>query len=102
MGRGGRWALLGKKGREEGGGVGWTLWTMDIGKTCLDQATFEVGAHNVRGGSQAKTHKKYNIPRWGKTKKERYCSHKKQLQILTKVSSTDVLHFRQKEGSSSF
>ena len=47
MGRGGRWALLGKKGREEGGGVG---WTMDIGKICLDQATFEVGTHNVRGG----------------------------------------------------
>ena len=55
--------------REEKREVGWTLWTMDIGKTCLDQATFEVGAHNVREaeGSQAKTHKKYNIPLWVKT-----------------------------------
>ena len=51
MGRGGRWALLGKKGREEGGGVG---WTKDLGKTCLDQATFEVGKHNVRGGVTSK------------------------------------------------
>ena len=32
--------------REEKREVG---WTMDIEKTCLDQATFEVGAHNVRG-----------------------------------------------------
>ena len=73
MGRGGRWALLllGKKGREERGGLG---WTMDIEKTCLDQATFEVGAHNVRdGGSQAKTHNKQNIPL---PQKGKYCSHK--------------------------
>ena len=48
-------------------------WTMDLGKTCLDQATFEVGAHNVRGGSQAITHKKYNIPL---PQKGKYCSHK--------------------------
>ena len=50
-------------------------WTMDIGKTCLDQATFEVEEHNVREaeGSQAKTHKKYNIPL---PQKGKYCSHK--------------------------
>ena len=69
---------------------------MDIEKTCLDQATFEVGAHNVRdGGSQAKTHKKYNIPLWVKTKKENIV-HTNQLQSFLNRS----LAFRQKEGSS--
>ena len=43
---------------------------MDLGKTCLDQATFEVGAHNVRGGGHKQKltrsiifhfHKKENI-----------------------------------------
>ena len=68
-------------------------WAMDIEKTCLDQATFEVGAHNVRGGGHKQKltrsmifhfHKKENIV------------HTNQLQSFLNRSPA----FRQKEGSS--
>ena len=74
----------GKRRREVG-------WAMDIEKTCLDQATFEVGAHNVRGGGV--TSKNPQEAKYSTSTKRKILF----TQTSCKVSSTEALHLGKKK-----